>query len=61
MRAVILGGGIAAVFTAYFLRERGFDVVGVGGEVSYPLVSLVLTTSMPHREDIELALRSLEI
>lgn len=61
MKVVVLGGGIAGVFTAYFLREGGFDVVGIGGEVEYPLASLVLTLSMPHREDIEMARRSLEI
>ncbi|AAL63549.1 conserved hypothetical protein [Pyrobaculum aerophilum str. IM2] len=61
MKAVILGGGIAGVFTAHFLKERGFEVVGIGGEVTYPLASLVLTTSMPFREDVELARRSLEI
>ncbi|MEM1598275.1 MAG: FAD-binding oxidoreductase [Pyrobaculum sp.] len=61
MKAVVLGGGIAGVFTAYFLRERGFEVVGVGGEVAYPLASLVLTLSMPYKEDVELAKRSLEI
>lgn len=61
MKAVVVGGGIAGVFTAYFLRQAGFEVVGVGGEVAYPLVSLVLTLSMPNREDVELAGRSLEI
>jgi len=61
VKAVILGGGIAGVFTAYFLREAGFDVVGFGGELTYPLASLVLTQSMPFGEDVELARRSLEI
>ena len=61
MKAVVLGGGIAGVFTAYFLRELGFDVVGVGGDVAYPLTSLVLTLSMPYGEDVELAKESLEI
>ncbi len=61
MRAVVLGGGIAGSFAALFLRERGFEVIGVGGRPSYPLSSLVLTLSMPHREDVELARRSLEI
>jgi len=61
VKVVVLGGGIAGVFTAYFLREAGFDVVGVGGELVYPLSSLVLTQSMPYGEDVELARRSLEI
>ncbi|AET34215.1 NAD(P)/FAD-dependent oxidoreductase [Pyrobaculum ferrireducens] len=61
MKVVVLGGGIAGVFVAYFLRERGFDVIGIGGELTYPLTSLVLTTSMPHVEDVELAWESLEI
>jgi glycine/D-amino acid oxidase-like deaminating enzyme len=61
VRVVVLGGGLAGVFTSYFLREAGFKVVGVGGELAYPLTSLVLTLSMPFREDVELARRSLEI
>lgn len=61
MRVVILGGGIAGVFTAYFFKRRGFEVIGIGGEVTYPTASLVLTLSMPHKEDVELAKRSLEI
>ncbi|MFN3803926.1 MAG: NAD(P)/FAD-dependent oxidoreductase [Pyrobaculum sp.] len=61
MRVVILGGGIAAVFTALFLEERGFRVVKIGGEVAYPLASLVLTHSMPNREDVELSIESLSI
>jgi len=58
---VVLGGGIAGTFAALFLREAGFEVVGIGGELAYPLASLVLTQSMPFREDAELARRSLEI
>ncbi|MFN7106199.1 MAG: FAD-dependent oxidoreductase, partial [Pyrobaculum sp.] len=61
MKVVIVGGGIAAVFTALFLEERGLKVVKIGGELAYPLASLVLTHSMPHREDIELAVESLSI
>ena len=61
MKVVVLGGGIAGVFTAYFLTEAGFEVIGVGGELAYPLTSLVLTQSMPYGEDVTLARRSLEI
>jgi glycine/D-amino acid oxidase-like deaminating enzyme len=61
VRAVVLGGGIAGVFTAYFLRRLGFRVVGIGGRLQYPLARLVLTLSMPYEDDVELARRSLEI
>ncbi|MEM0479214.1 MAG: FAD-binding oxidoreductase [Pyrobaculum sp.] len=61
MKAVVLGGGVAGVFIGYFLKRAGFEVVGIGGEVEYPLTSLVVTLSIPHESDIELAKRSLEI
>lgn len=61
MRVVVLGGGVAGVFTALFLEERGFRVIKIGGEVTYPLTSLVLTQSMPHSEDVELARESLSM
>jgi sarcosine oxidase subunit beta len=61
VKVVVLGGGLAGVFTGYFLKEAGFKVVGIGGELAYPLASLVLTLSMPFKEDVELAHRSLEI
>jgi glycine/D-amino acid oxidase-like deaminating enzyme len=61
VKAVVIGGGIAGVFTAYFLREYGLEVVGLGSELRYPLTSLVLTLSMPDPRDIELAKESLEI
>ncbi|MGC8582765.1 MAG: NAD(P)/FAD-dependent oxidoreductase [Thermoproteus sp.] len=61
MKAAVVGGGIAGVFTAYFLREAGIDVVGFGGELRYPLTSLVLTLSMPDPRDVEMAVESLEI
>lgn len=61
MKAVVIGGGIAGVFTAYFLRGLGVDVVGIGGRAKYPLTSLVLTLSMPDPRDIELARESLKI
>lgn len=28
---MVLGGGIAGTFAALFLREAGFEVVGIGG------------------------------
>ncbi|MEL9991822.1 MAG: FAD-binding oxidoreductase [Thermoproteus sp.] len=61
MKAAVIGGGIAGVFTAYFLKRAGVDVVGFGGELKYPLTSLVLTLSMPDRGDIEMARESLEL
>ena len=61
MRAVIIGGGIAGVFTAYFLKKAGVEVLGFGGPIKYPLTSLVLTLSMPDPRDIEMAKESLEL
>jgi len=61
VRVVVVGGGIAGVFTAYFLRKLGAEVVGFGGRMEYPLTSLVLTLSMPDCEDIEMARESLAV
>ncbi|MGC8556117.1 MAG: NAD(P)/FAD-dependent oxidoreductase [Conexivisphaera sp.] len=61
MRVAILGGGIAGVFTAKFLRARGHEILGIGPRPNYPLASLVLTTSMPDPADVSLALESLTI
>lgn len=61
MKAVIIGGGIAGAFTAYFLKKAGVEVVGFGGPLKYPLTSLVLTLSMPNVDDIEMAKESLEV
>ncbi|ABW01342.1 NAD(P)/FAD-dependent oxidoreductase [Caldivirga maquilingensis] len=61
MRVVVVGGGIAALFTAYFLKSMGSDVVVIGEEPKYPLASLVLTQSMPYVDDILLARESLEV
>lgn len=61
MRAVVIGGGIAGVFTAYFLKKAGVDVMGFGGPIEYPLTSLVLTLSMPNPNDVEMAKESLEL
>lgn len=57
----MVGGGIAAVFTAYFLTSMGAEVVTIGERPRYPLASLVLTHSMPHVNDILLAKESLNI
>lgn len=61
MRVAVVGGGIAGVFTSYFLKKAGVEVLGFGGNLEYPLASLVLTMSMPDPRDIEMAKESLEV
>ena len=61
MKVIVIGGGIAALFTAYFLKSMGSEVVVIGEEPKYPLASLVLTQSMPYVDDILLARESLSV
>lgn len=61
MKAIVVGGGIAALFTAYFLRNAGIETVVIGESPNYPHASLVLTTSMPNVGDILLSKESLSI
>jgi glycine/D-amino acid oxidase-like deaminating enzyme len=61
MKVIVVGGGIAASFTAYFLKSMGADVVVIGEKPKYPLASLVLTQSMPYVDDILLAKESLTV
>jgi hypothetical protein len=61
MRVVVVGGGIAAVFTAHYLTLMGVEAVVIGDRPKYPLTTLVLTQSMPHVDDVLLAKESLEV
>jgi sarcosine oxidase subunit beta len=61
MKIVVIGGGIAGSFTAYFLHRQGASVTLVSEKPRYPGVGLVLSILLPSPYDVSLAARSLDI
>ncbi len=61
MRIIVVGGGIAGSFTAFFLSQQGADVLVISEPPTYPSVGLVLSVLLASPSDVELAARSLAI